>query len=108
MENTKNFIWFANNSNIEEDLSFLNLNLPWLKAQGIGIYWKSWVWKTFLVSSIATSLVKSSIESQLISWNTLEPDTYIMLDPHNSNIPLILELYKKMLDMNLIQSFLIS
>lgn len=104
MDNIKNFIWFANNSNIEEDVSFLNLNLNWLKAQGVGIYWKSWVGKTFLVSSIVTSLVKSSIETQLTPLNTLEPDTFIMLDPHNSNIPLILELYKKMLDNNKLYS----
>ncbi|MDD3144743.1 MAG: hypothetical protein PHV23_01385 [Candidatus Gracilibacteria bacterium] len=104
MDNIKNFIGFANNSNIEEDVSFLNLNLNGLKAQGVGIYGKSGVGKTFLVSSIVTSLVKSSIETQLTPLNTLEPDTFIMLDPHNSNIPLILELYKKMLDNNKLYS----
>ncbi len=100
----KNLVAILQNSPVKEDKAYLNLNFDSIKASHTWIYWKSWVWKTFLVSSLIISLIKSSIKEQKhwfeLKEETNEPNAFIVLDPHNSNIPIIKKLAKRLLDEN--------
>lgn len=101
----KNLIAILQKSPIKEDKCYLNLNLSSCKANHTWIYGKSWVWKTYLVTSYAISLIKSSIDHRY-EWfrknreKCNNPNVFIILDPHNSNIPLLRELAKKIIDKN--------
>lgn len=98
----KNIISTIQNSLIQEDVGYLDIQKlsSQAKVEHKGVFWKSWVWKSFLVSALIASQIKTSIQDQMQADNTKENDTFIVVDIHNSNIPLIKGLYKKLLDDN--------
>ena len=83
-------IWTTHSSHIEEDIDYLNLYYQGLKSEHGGIFGKSWSGKTYALVSLLFWTIKNSLIQQAQPNNIKYADTYIILDPHNSNIePLI-------------------
>lgn len=83
-------IWATQSSFIEEDIDYLNLYFQWLKSEHWGIFGKSWSGKTYALVSLLFWTIKNSLIEQAQQNISKYADTYIIIDPHNSNIePLI-------------------
>lgn len=87
---THTIIWATQFSFIEEDIDYLNLYYQGLKSEHWGIFGKSWSGKTYALVSLLFWTIKNSLIEQAQLNNSKYADTYIIIDPHNSNIePLI-------------------
>ncbi|EKD44517.1 MAG: hypothetical protein ACD_71C00114G0015 [uncultured bacterium (gcode 4)] len=78
---------------IKEDQKLLAIDYSAIKANHFGIFGKSWSWKTWALTSVLFGTIKESIITYYDDLS-IQPDTFLVLDPHNSNIPPLLSLLK--------------
>ena len=102
MPHTKNptIIWTTNKSYIQEDTEYLNLYYQGLKSEHGGIFGKSGSGKTYTLVSLLFWTIKNSLIEQAQKDNTKYADTYIVIDPHNSNIEPLIELLEEYFQLN--------
>lgn len=93
-------IWTTNKSYIQEDTEYLNLYYEWLKSEHGGIFGKSGSGKTYTLVSLLFWTIKNSLIEQAQPDNTKYADTYIIIDPHNSNIEPLIELFEEYFQIN--------
>ncbi|EKD44451.1 MAG: hypothetical protein ACD_71C00130G0013 [uncultured bacterium (gcode 4)] len=78
---------------IQEDTKLLSIDYSQFKAAHGAVCWKSGAGKTRALTSVLFWTMKNSIISHYEDLSK-EPDSYIVCDPHNSNLPPLLSLLK--------------